>query len=628
MTVAQPQVKTAGLIPTPVALICGVLLLLTASPIAGAGDRTPARSVEELEQRLRGVLDATGTPGMVGAIVYGDEVVWQGALGVADRDTSRPVTHQTLFRVGSISKTFLSLAVLRLVERGELRLSDPVDALAPEAGVVNPWADTHPVRLVHLLEHTAGLPDFGFRGYALDDPAVTTRRGLELSTTSLRARWRPGTRMAYSNLGPAVAALAVENATGRPVEEVVGREVFGPLGMTTATYFHDDAVAASYKGGRRVPYKHLLRPPGGASATSGDMIRLLRMFNGRGSAGGATLLRPESVARMETPTTTLAAEAGLREGYGLGNETTQVKGFVFQGHGGSVDGFFSRLVYLPDAGRGYFRSINAANTTAIRAIDEAIVAFITKDLPRPKPVDPVEVPAGHLRAFEGTYLPDSVAAVRSPGLFHRLRVATVRTADGRLFLRPSPSSPEVELKPAGGDRFAVGDDPLPSHAFVTSPDGEFLAQTGENTWRRVHPVTAYTPPAALAAGGVAVLTTLLFAPVWVVRRLRGRRARHLSVRVLPLAAAATLVIMAVLLGAPGQEGLARPTGWSVGVCVSSLLFAGLAALSLLNCAIRFRRRREVGRLVWYHSLLASVALVAVTVLFGSVGLIGLRTWVL
>lgn len=623
MPVAQPRVKPSGLLARNTVLF----LLLMAGSSAGAAEVTPAESVEELEQRLQDILDDTDTPGMIGVIVHGEEVVWQGALGVADLETGRPVTHDTLFRVGSISKTFLSLAVLRLVERGELRLSDPVETLAPEVGIVNPWAETHPVRLVHLLEHTAGLSDLGFRGYALDDPTVTTRRALERCTTSPRIRWQPGTRMAYSNIGPAIAALALENVTGQPLEEFVEQEVFGPLGMTSATYFHDEDIASSYDDEGRVPYQHILRPGGAVSATSGDMIALLRMFNNRGSVDGTTLLRPDTVTRMETPTTTLAAEAGLRVGYGLGNQTAQRNGFIFQGHGGSVDGFFSRFAYLPDAGRGFFRSINASNSAAIQAIDAEIIAFITKDLTPPKQAELVEVPEEQLRSFEGTYLPDAVAAVRAPGLIHLLRIMTVRYEDGHLHLAPFLSE-AIELKPVSDNQFLVADDPLPSLVFVTSPDGALLAQTGDNTFRRVNPLIAYAPLVALVGSGFVLMTTLLFAPVWVIRKLLGRLrgVRHLSVRILPLIGVATLFLMAVLMGGPDDEALARPTVWSVGFCISSLLFAGIAVLSLLNCVVRFRRRQEVGRVVWYHSLLASVALVTLALLFGSLGLIGRQTW--
>ena len=91
------------------------LLLLTQCLQTNAAEESPPiNSVDELDARILEILDETGAPGMIGAIVYGDEMIWQGALGVANREFERPVTADTLFRVGSISKSMVSLSILKL----------------------------------------------------------------------------------------------------------------------------------------------------------------------------------------------------------------------------------------------------------------------------------------------------------------------------------------------------------------------------------------------------------------------------------------------------------------------------------------------------------------------------------
>jgi CubicO group peptidase (beta-lactamase class C family) len=77
-------------------------------------------------------------------------------LGVADVASGRSTTPETLFRIGSVSKAFVSLAILMLVNQGKLSLDDPVHKLAPEVWFENPWESTDPVRVVHLLDHTTG----------------------------------------------------------------------------------------------------------------------------------------------------------------------------------------------------------------------------------------------------------------------------------------------------------------------------------------------------------------------------------------------------------------------------------------------------------------------------------------
>ena len=195
----------------------------------------PAQTVEELETRINSILNKNNTPGFIGAIVIADETTWTASLGMADRSARRPVTDTTPFRVGSISKTMISLAALILEERGVLSLDTVLHHLIPEVGIDNSWADTDPIRLVHVLEHTAGFDDIHLREYAASDPDIRLLDAIQFNTTSRSARWRPGTHMSYSNIGPAIAGYAIEHATGEFFEDFVDREIFDVIGMRHAT---------------------------------------------------------------------------------------------------------------------------------------------------------------------------------------------------------------------------------------------------------------------------------------------------------------------------------------------------------------------------------------------------------
>lgn len=162
----------------------------------------PIETVDQLESKILEILKENNTPGMIGAIVSGDDVIWQGALGIADRSDNQPVTVDTLFRMGSISKSFVALSVLRMRERGEVSLDLVINDFVPEAGAENDWASTDPIRLYHVMEHTAGFDDIHFRDFAVSDPSFTTLSGLQFNHGSKVSRWRPGTRMSYANIGP------------------------------------------------------------------------------------------------------------------------------------------------------------------------------------------------------------------------------------------------------------------------------------------------------------------------------------------------------------------------------------------------------------------------------------------
>jgi CubicO group peptidase (beta-lactamase class C family) len=111
----------------------------------------PAQSIAELQQQLEKVLKDTHTPGMSVAIVHRDGPEWITGLGKADVATGTPVTAETLFRIGSTSKAFASLSILKLANEGKLSLQDPVHELAPEVWFENRWEAADPVRVVDLL---------------------------------------------------------------------------------------------------------------------------------------------------------------------------------------------------------------------------------------------------------------------------------------------------------------------------------------------------------------------------------------------------------------------------------------------------------------------------------------------
>jgi CubicO group peptidase (beta-lactamase class C family) len=218
-----------------------MVLLLACPALAADADSPilPARDLTELQERLSGILKEANTPGMGVVIANRDGIVWSAGIGLADVAAGKPATSTTLFRIASVSKTFVALAVLKLVEEGKLSLDAPVKGLVPEVAFANPWEATDPVRVAHLLEHTTGWDDIHPKEFAHSDPKpMTLAQGLAIGPESRTSRWRPGTRFSYSNAGPAVAAAIVEKLTGKRFEDYVKETFFDPLGMSTADYFY------------------------------------------------------------------------------------------------------------------------------------------------------------------------------------------------------------------------------------------------------------------------------------------------------------------------------------------------------------------------------------------------------
>jgi CubicO group peptidase (beta-lactamase class C family) len=598
-------------------------------------------TTEELEQRIRDVLQEHKVPGAGVVLVTKDEIRWVAGIGEADRAAGKAVTPATRFRVGSITKSFVSLAVLKLQDRGRLRLEDRLADVAPDVAFANPWEDTEPLRLVHLLEHTAGLDDLQLCEYAVNDPSISLRDALAFHPQSRTLRWKPGRHFSYSNVGPAMAARAVEEAAGQRFEDFVAKEFFVPLKMESASFFlPEEAVrdlAKSYQsdGKTEVPFAHIMvRPSGSVSATPRDVGRLVQMLLNRGACPAGRLLRSDSVERMETPATTLAARHGVRAGYGLGNFTTAQKGFLFHGHDGGIDGFLSSYAYTPEHGVGYFFAINAANPQAFGDIAKLVRGYLTRDLDK-KELRLTTVPPERLQALAGYYQPITPRMELTRFLDRLLGVIRVSAGDDRLRVA-GLSGKTKDLLPVSDDTFRGDDEPIATAAFVEDGEGGRVLQgRGDAVRSNYRPVLAWqvwseggTAVVCLGLMLSAVLFALVWVPRWTLRRLRG--VKGLSVRALPLLAVLWLVGAFALLAVSGEpplpfERFGRLTPWSVGLCALLWLFALTAVVGLMQ-AMR-GRRLGVRRAVWLHSLLVSVANVLVAAYLAFWGLIGLRTWV-
>ena len=252
----------------------------------------PAQSIPELRQQLEKILKDTHTPGVSVAIVHKDAPEWVAGVGTADVASNRPATADTLFRIGSTSKAFASLSILKLAREGKLSLDDPVRKLAPDLSFENRWESTDPVRVVHLLEHTTGWDDMHLKEYAKDAPGFDLRTALEFGRASRVSRYVPGTRMSYCNTGPTVAAYIVEKVTGQRFEDYVQQNFFNPFGMKTATYFAPPAGTGStlYHGDGKSPYPYwniIYRPAGSINASANDMAPYVQFYLNRGTVNGA-----------------------------------------------------------------------------------------------------------------------------------------------------------------------------------------------------------------------------------------------------------------------------------------------------------------------------------------------------
>lgn len=376
---------------------CSLALLLAVSPalllsqVAHAkGPKSPAYAARAttLAAVVEGAMKGTATPAL-GAVVIRDGKVTDVVVRGLRRSTApEHVRAGDAWLIGSTAKPMTAALIARLVDRGTLSWDTPLAQLLPDlADTMRP--EYRPVTLVQLLSHRSGLAENLQDTKALDAffsdarPLGAQRLALAQAALSEAPVTPPGTEFGYSNTGFIVAALVAERAAGAPFEELMRKEVFAPLGMTSAGF---GAVPAHGVQGHRAG------KPVGVMRKSDDGVPMLYTSAGNvhmsladwarfcvdqlaGSRGVGALLSPASYRLMQTaqPGSGAGLDWGVQESIG------GRKGPVLV-HGGSDGNWLAWVVLFPEANDGALVIANGADDMGADRATHAVVGSLLPSL--------------------------------------------------------------------------------------------------------------------------------------------------------------------------------------------------------------------------------------------------------
>jgi CubicO group peptidase (beta-lactamase class C family) len=392
-----------------------------------------ASTTRALDHRLATEQSQQRLPSVVAAVVRGGEPVWSGAAGTLDGRRGGDVpTAATQYRIGSISKTFVAVEVVRLRDEGRLDLADTIGVHLPEV----PFGH---VTIAQLLSHTSGL-QAETDGQWWERTPGDDWAGLLASGVTLR--FTPGTTFHYSNVGYGVLGELIARLRGVPWHDAVQRGILDPLGMARTTR---RPVTPAAPGLAVHPLADLLHvepehdhvsmaPAGQLWSTTTDLARWAAFLGGRTSG----VLAAESLAEMLRPVAVNDVPGAAWTGaHALGWQTWNVDGRRFAGHGGSMPGFLANLRVDVSSGDGVVVMTNA--TSGLGAVASELLALVGAAEPAAPP--PWHADAQHVDAldlvgtwFWGTYAstlalePDGGLRLGEPGLGRGARFA--RDADG------------------------------------------------------------------------------------------------------------------------------------------------------------------------------------------------------
>jgi CubicO group peptidase (beta-lactamase class C family) len=307
-----PTFRSASLPRVAVAVV-----VLAFAPWAAGQNRLPTGAA--IDAYLTSVVRETRIPGIVALVVDADGVVYTGAFGRQDVAAGVPMAADSIFRIASMTKPVTSVAVMMLVQEGDIGLDDPVSQYLPafeDLKVIENFnaADktyttrpaSTPMTVRHLLTHTSGL------GYAFSNPTLAALVGGDpgASVTRFPLLHDPGARWTYGESTRVLGSL-VEEVSGQPLEEFMSERIFIPLGMSDTFYTVPAPKAGRVVTVHRTTPEGLVETPnpaeitapvygdGGLHSTAADYAKFIRLFLNNGRApNGVRLLSEASVALM------------------------------------------------------------------------------------------------------------------------------------------------------------------------------------------------------------------------------------------------------------------------------------------------------------------------------------------
>lgn len=333
-------------------------LLLPLAP-ASAQDDPLALDTELIDGIATSLLADYQAAGLSLAVVLDGELQYAQGYGVRDAGSGAPVTPDTVFSLGSITKSFTALAIAQQVDAGLLDLDTPIVTYLPDFTLTDPDA-ANALTLRHLLSNSAGFEpdDIGwYRGDLRTIEDVVTYIGTRAVTST------PGTTYVYNNLGYTLAGYVLQSVVGRPYADIIRDDILAPLGMTSADVGFDAMQQAADHA-----QPHLLdmrsgpvaidffanmdavAPAGAVVASARDMANYALFQLGDGTFNGQRIVSEALLTEMHTPQV---------DQYGLGWVITDHAGVDLVLHNGSIDGFGAMLVLVPAENLGVVAMMNS-----------------------------------------------------------------------------------------------------------------------------------------------------------------------------------------------------------------------------------------------------------------------------
>ena len=405
-------------------------ILLTLAFFTASSAQTPDKAkLEQFFDRLAEKNKAMGSVTLAkdGKVLYSRAIGYSQING-AEKKSS---TATTKYRIGSVTKMFTAAMIFQLVEQGKLNLTDTLDKFFPQI------PNAGKITVAQMLAHRGGIYDFtddrDFRSWKMN---AKTKDEMIAIIAKGKPVFEPGEKTEYSNSGFVLLGYIIEKVDGKPYQNALKERITSKIGLKD-TYLgtgktevvKNESFSFNYVGDWKQETETDLSIPGGAGAivsTPNELTKFIQaLFDGK-------LVSPASLALMKP----------IKDKYGSGIILYPMDGKNFYGHGGSIDGFNTLLIYQPEEKLSLAYSTNGKGYPATKIVSGVLDIYQNK---------PFEIPAFETVAVSPEVLDKYVGVYSSPGVTFKLTI----TRDGSTLQAQAPGQPAFPLEATAQDKFKI-----------------------------------------------------------------------------------------------------------------------------------------------------------------------------
>ncbi|NPD87798.1 MAG: serine hydrolase [Asgard group archaeon] len=374
---------------------------------------------ERIEQRIAKIMQKDKIPGLSVAVVKDQEIIYSKNFGVRNLAKNQPVTHNTLFGIGSCTKVFTCLAIMQLAEKGLLSINDPVKKYLPfKIGI-----EDKPVQIRHLMSHSSGIPNLGsatvliLRHAPLFETWIpfATKEDMYLLVNGAQEEIvdEPGERYFYLNTGYTLLGEIIETVSGLSYEDYIEENILKPLKMSRSTFLQEkfdkdeDRMTAYIQEKdkpieKNHPFDQLIYAAGGLLSSANEMANFLAMMLNEGRYENSQIISTESLEEMFSIQIDVPPNFYGRNGYAFGLGISEdFLGKKLIGHSGSTGMSSAYFCFIPELNCGVVTMANAGNIPGSLVGHSILSSLMGKDHEETVPFFQIQA---KMEQFSGEYV--------------------------------------------------------------------------------------------------------------------------------------------------------------------------------------------------------------------------------